>query len=228
MAELLFIINVATALLLGVLIGLERQWRQHPAGIRTNGLVSVGAALFVSLSLLVDHEASPTRVAAQVVSGLGFLGGGVILREGMNVRGMTTAATIWCSGAVGTLAGSGYPMHAVIGTVAIVFVNLGLRPVARRIEKSTSKSVDVELHYRLLVICGHDQEANLRAIVLRHVNDNPNMLIQSLSSQDTDDGKSVAVAAEIFSYEQNDRFLEEVVARLGIEPSVSTVRWERE
>src|SRR5262245_50173167 len=92
---------------MGVAIGLERQFRQHTAGLRTNALVCVGAALFVSLSRFISPDTSPTRVAAQVVSGIGFLGGGVILREGFNVRGMNTAATLWCSAAVGTLAGAG-------------------------------------------------------------------------------------------------------------------------
>src|SRR5579871_6440953 len=99
-----FLLNMATALLLGAAIGLERECRQHTAGLRTNTLVALGAALFVSLSRLVEHESSPTRIASYVVSGLGILGGGVILREGLNVRGLNTAATLWCSGAVGVLA----------------------------------------------------------------------------------------------------------------------------
>src|SRR4051812_44299980 len=85
-----FILNVGAALLMGAAIGLERQFRQRTAGLRTNALVCVGAALFVSLSRLIGPEASPSRVAAQVVSGVGFLGGGIILREGFNVRGMNT------------------------------------------------------------------------------------------------------------------------------------------
>src|SRR5579872_2593324 len=129
-----FSLNIFVALLLGVAIGFERQWRQHAAGLRTNTLVALGSALYVALSALVDHESSPTRVAAQVVSGLGFLGGGVILREGLNVRGLTTAATLWCSGAVGTLAGAGQLLPAAVGTAAILVLNLVLRPVVQRID----------------------------------------------------------------------------------------------
>jgi putative Mg2+ transporter-C (MgtC) family protein len=94
MPLLSFTLNIGAALLMGMVIGLERQFRQHPAGLRTNTLVCVGAALFVSVGLLIDHESSPTRVAAQVVSGIGFLGGGVILREGFNVRGMVSRISI--------------------------------------------------------------------------------------------------------------------------------------
>jgi putative Mg2+ transporter-C (MgtC) family protein len=102
-----FLLNVVSALALGTVIGLERQWRQHQAGLRTNALVALGAALFVSLSRLMGDENSPTRIASYIVSGLGFLGGGVILRDGLTVKGMNTAATLWCTGAVGTLAGAG-------------------------------------------------------------------------------------------------------------------------
>ena len=89
-----FVFNVGTALLMGVAIGLERQIQQHVAGLRTNALVCVGAALFVSLSRLMGDHDSPTRIASYIVSGIGFLGGGVILRDGLTVKGMNTAATL--------------------------------------------------------------------------------------------------------------------------------------
>ena len=90
----------------GALIGVERQWRARRAGLRTNALVAAGATLFV-LYAAATTDSSPTRVASYVVSGIGFLGGGVILREGVNVRGLNTAATLWCSAAIGVLAASG-------------------------------------------------------------------------------------------------------------------------
>jgi putative Mg2+ transporter-C (MgtC) family protein len=92
-------INLAVAFLLSAAIGFERQWRNRLAGLRTNTLVALGAASFVVFAALVPGEASPTRVAAQVVSGIGFLGAGLIFREGMSVRGLNTAATLWCSAA---------------------------------------------------------------------------------------------------------------------------------
>ena len=102
-------LNLATAVGLGAVIGFERQWRNRLAGLRTNTLVALGAASFVVFAALVPGDASPTRVAAQVVSGIGFLGAGIIFREGFNVRGLNTAATLWCSAAVGLLAGIGFP-----------------------------------------------------------------------------------------------------------------------
>src|SRR5580698_3092093 len=122
--------NVGLALLYGTLIGIERQIRKHPAGLRTNALVSVGAAMFVSLAQLMDDKNSPTRIASYIVSGVGFLGGGVILKEGITVRGLTTAAGLWCSAAVGTLAGAGFGLYGAIGTVFVLVVLVVLRPMA--------------------------------------------------------------------------------------------------
>src|SRR5215471_11205202 len=107
-------INLAVAMALGAAIGFERQWRQRMAGLRTNTLVAIGAASFVIFAALIPGESSPTRVAAQVVSGIGFLGAGIIFREGLHVTGLNTAATLWCSAAVGLLAGSGHPLHAAL------------------------------------------------------------------------------------------------------------------
>ena len=144
-----FVLNVGAAFLMGMAIGLERQYHQHPAGLRTNALVCVGAALFVSLSRLLLPEGSPTRIAAQVVSGIGFLGGGVILREGLNVKGLNTAATLWCSAAVGTLAGAGFPLHGLVGAAAVLGLHLGLRPLSRRIDARIRTAVDVETVYQM-------------------------------------------------------------------------------
>jgi putative Mg2+ transporter-C (MgtC) family protein len=94
MTTLEFVTRLAVAFLLGSSLGFERQWRQRMAGLRTNTLVATGAALFVMLSVLTPGDASPTRVSAQVVSGIGFLAGGVILKEGLSVRGLNTAATL--------------------------------------------------------------------------------------------------------------------------------------
>ena len=90
-------LDMGVALACGAIIGSERQVRQRMAGLRTNALVALGAASFVIFSQLFPNEVSPTRVAAQVVSGIGFLGAGIIFRDGFNVHGLNTAATLWCS-----------------------------------------------------------------------------------------------------------------------------------
>jgi putative Mg2+ transporter-C (MgtC) family protein len=221
-----FALRIGVALFLGGLIGLERQFRQHPAGLRTNALVSVGAALFVSLTHLLGDESSPTRIASYIVSGVGFLGGGVILREGMTVKGMATAATLWCSAAIGTLSGAGYPGHALIGTLAVLVLHVVFRPLGRWIDARVRLAVNVEMVYRMRVLCDEKHEGIIRTILLRHVNTHPGMTIQGIATQDDDRPNKTAVVADIFSLRRNDRAMEDLVSRLNIEPTVTAVRWE--
>ena len=124
-------LNLSVAVLCGAVIGSERQVRQRMAGLRTNALVALGAAAFVTFSGLYPNEVSPTRVAAQIVSGIGFLGAGIIFRDGFNVHGLNTAATLWCSAAVGMMAGAGAWPYALLLTGLVVFINLGLRPLVK-------------------------------------------------------------------------------------------------
>lgn len=221
-----FTLRILVAVILGMVIGLERQFRQHPAGLRTNALVCVGAALFVSLTHLMGDHDSPTRIASYIVSGVGFLGGGVILREGLNVKGMATAATLWCSAAIGTLSGAGYPLHALIGTLAVLLLHIGLRPIARAIDDRVRLAVNVEMSYRLRVLCDEKHEGIIRTILLRHVNAHPGMTIQGIATQNDDNPDKTAVVADIFSLRRNDKAMEEVMSRLNIEPTVTAVRWE--
>ncbi len=219
--------NVAAAMLMGVVLGLERQYRGHPAGLRTNALVCMGAAMFVSLTRLFDDASAPTRMASYIVSGIGFLGGGVIIREGLNVRGMNTAATLWCCAAVGTLAGSGFAAYALVGTVAILAVHVGLRPLAHWIDEKRKVSPGVECLYRLRVVCSERDQAVIRTILMRHVNSKPKMVIQGIATQDTDQPDRVAIAVDIYSTERNDRAMEELMERLNIEPGATAVSWEK-
>lgn len=222
-----FVFNVLVALVMGVAIGLERQFRQHPAGLRTNALVCVGASLFVSLSHLMDDSASPTRIASYIVSGIGFLGGGVILRDGLNVKGMNTAATLWCTAAVGTLSGAGFPAHALIGTATVLGLHLGLRPISHWVDSRLKTAVDVETFYRVRVVCQEAQEGIIRTILLRHVNSRPKMTVQGIATQETERADQAAVVADIFSVERSDREIQDLMSRINIEPSVSSVSWEK-
>jgi putative Mg2+ transporter-C (MgtC) family protein len=221
-----FTLNVGAALVMGVAIGLERQFRQHAAGLRTNALVCVGAAMFVSLTPLMGDRDSPTRIASYIVSGIGFLGGGVILREGLTVKGMSTAATLWCSAGVGALAGAGFPLHALIGTAIILAVHLSLRPVAFWIDSRLHTATNVETAYRLRVVCEQKDEALVRNIMLRHVNSRSNMTVQGISTHEEQTGYGIVVA-DIYSLQRQDRELQEIMTRLNIEPSVKAVHWEK-
>ncbi len=123
---LTFAIRLGVAFGLGAVIGLERQLRQGLTSARTNALVAVGAAQFVALSSLLG-AGDPTRIAAQVVTGVGFIGAGVILHTGVSIRGLNTAATLWGAAAVGTLAGAGFLLESTIGAAFVVLANIVLR-----------------------------------------------------------------------------------------------------
>lgn len=121
---------------LGAAIGLEREYRQKPAGLRTNILIAVGAALFTTVSLALGRDgASPDRIAAQIVTGVGFLGGGAILSNGINITGMTTAATIWVNAAIGMTAGAGEYAMAAAATAITLAVLVLLPPIERYFER---------------------------------------------------------------------------------------------
>jgi putative Mg2+ transporter-C (MgtC) family protein len=139
MNPFIFALRLGAALLLGAAIGLERQWRQRTTGLRTNALVAVGAAMFVTMGGLISGDGSQGRVAAYVVSGIGFIGGGVILKDGFNIRGLNTAATLWCTAAVGTLVALGQVWLAVVGTAAVLASNLLLRPLAQGVSRAAGK-----------------------------------------------------------------------------------------
>lgn len=129
-----FTIRLLVALFAGLAIGFERQWHHKAAGLKTNMLVATGAAIFVLLSFILKGDESSidvTRIVAQVVTGVGFLGAGVIFREGSDVHGLSTAATIWCSAAVGCLAASGMYFETLIATLMVILINIFLRPVER-------------------------------------------------------------------------------------------------
>ena len=131
-----FILRLAFALAGGFIIGFERGWHHKSAGLRTNTLVAVGSALFVMLSInLTQDKGDVTRIVAQVVSGIGFLGAGIIFKEGLTVHGLTTAATVWCSSAIGCLAAAGYYIETLIGTVFVLIINNLLLPLDKKLSE---------------------------------------------------------------------------------------------
>ena len=218
-------INLAVAVGLGAIIGFERQWRNRLAGLRTNTLVSLGAASFVVFEALFSDSTSPTRVAAQVVSGIGFLGAGVIFREGLNVRGLNTAATLWCSAAIGVLAGAGHAGHAAIATAFVVFINLLLRPIVKFINRQPLVATELDTGYLVSITCRSPDEAHIRALLLGGL-DAAGLALRRLDSRDLGDSGRVVVTAFMTAHQRVDDVVEKIVGRLSLEPTVSAARWQ--
>lgn len=130
-------IRLLVALLLGAAIGVEREYTHHSAGLRTMAAVSLGSCLFTVVGIYPVHT-DPTRVAAQVVTGVGFLGAGAILRSGISVRGLTTAATIWVVAAIGVAVGFGLIILPALATILMLVFLVVLKPIEERLFRSSA------------------------------------------------------------------------------------------
>lgn len=218
-------INMFVALTCGAVIGSERQMRQRMAGLRTNALVALGAASFVIFSQLVPNEVSPTRVAAQVVSGIGFLGAGIIFRDGFNIHGLNTAATLWCSAGVGMMAGTGALPFAVLLAAMVVFVNLGLRPLVKWLKKKTNAGMPLNRHYSVTISCRADQEAEVRSLLLRTLSI-AGIHLSEIELRPSDTGDGIDICATVLGEGLLDQDMEQSAARLAAEPGLRRVRWQ--
>lgn len=218
-----FAIRLLVGAALGVAIGFERQWRQRSAGMQVSGLVAVGATQF-SLAALVIGGEKDTRIFANIVSGVGFIAGGVILRQGMNVSGLNTAATIWSTAAVGALAGVGFYEYAVVGAVAVIGLNLLVNPIAAAIDSRSL--VYRERHgdalYTVRVVCDDTSEAVVRATIVETVSETK-LNLRSLTTGTVEDGPEVR--AELRLTRRDDALIEKLANALGARPDVRKVTW---
>jgi putative Mg2+ transporter-C (MgtC) family protein len=209
--------------LLGVAIGFERQWRQRGAGLHTSALVATGAALFALLSPVVGAD-SETRVLANIVTGVGFLAGGVILRQGTSVTGLNTAATIWATAAVGALAGVGLYREAAMGAAAIIIFNLSLQPLVTIIDSRSA--VFHEQHgekvYSLQVTCDGAAEAGVRSAIIDAVSTSK---LQLRSLHATPDDEDHEIHASLHLLSRDDGLVERMAASLTKQPGVRHVTW---
>lgn len=215
----------------GGLIGFERQWRARTAGLRTHALVSLGSTLFVIMGAYSFHGpgADPTRVAAQIVSGIGFLGGGVIMKQGASISGLNTAATLWASAAVGALAGGGLIWVGVAGTVVVIAANVLLRPVGRLLDDrvgSVGREGNKEVGYTFEVRCPQEHEIAIRSVVFESVQ-RPEFTVQSIGAADLPDD-IVVITAVVISPQRDDKAIEHAIADVIRAPEVLGVRWTAE
>lgn len=218
-----FLTRLGIAAVLGIAIGFERQWRQRAAGLHTSSLVAVGAALFALLDGIIN-AGDATRIVAGVVTGVGFIAGGVILRSGLNVTGLNTAATIWATAAVGALAGFGLWPQATAGAAAIIVLNLFLSPIADAINVRAHQRQDGEVVYKLTVLCETQSQAPVSAAILKAISGS-SLSLQSLTRHYAE-GKYIEVNADVFSPNHQDAKVEELATALLALTGVARADWQ--
>lgn len=223
MAFLHTMLALAVAFILGTAIGFERQWRQRNAGLRTNVLVAVGAAAFADLGLRLTGTEGAVRIVAYVVSGIGFLGAGVILKDGTSIRGLNTAATLWCSAAVGTFAGAGLPAEAVAVTGFVLAGNTLLRPLVNWVNRRPITEGATEAQYRVHASCDRADVADVRDLL------DEVLTRMSYPIRDTEtvsqSEEQVELAATLVPTTADPAELDQIVTELERSPRVLSATW---
>ncbi len=221
------LVSLAAAFVFGGAIGLERQMRQRTAGLRTNTLVAVGAAIFVSLGnrLFEIHGGSQgaVQVVAYVVSGIGFLGAGAIMKEGANITGLNTAATLWGSGAVGACAGAGLIGESLLAALFVLASNTLLRPVVNRINRQPLDQEANEATYKIYVICKRELRSDIQdsMTTLLEISKYPIRDIQGHPFGQTD----AEIEATLYATAVNAEEMDLVVTQLEALPGVFQAFW---
>lgn len=218
------VLSLLAAFVLGTAIGAERQYRQRTAGLRTNVLVAVGAAAFVDLGMRLAGSVEAVRVISYVVSGIGFLGAGVIMKEGMNVRGLNTAATLWCSAAVGACTGADMLAEGALLTVFVIAGNTLLRPLVNAINRIPIDERLSEATYEVRVSVDPDTLPAAREWLVEHLEaaDYP---VGDVEVDEHGDS-AVEIVATLVSTAVHAAELDAVVARLRRMPGVTHAAWE--
>ncbi|MBS0507278.1 MAG: MgtC/SapB family protein [Proteobacteria bacterium] len=226
-ASLSTLASLLLAFVLGALIGFERQLRQRTAGLRTNTLVAVGAAVFVDLAVrfhgLYGGSPSPLQVIAYVVSGIGFLGAGAIMKEGANVSGLNTAATLWGSAAVGCCAGAKLLPESVLAALFVLAANTLLRPVVNRINRQPLQEELGEATYAVYVICRRERQAAVREQLL-HWLEAANYPVRDIDQHAFGQGDA-EIEATLYATAVDGDELDQIMARLEAQEGVLQAFW---
>jgi putative Mg2+ transporter-C (MgtC) family protein len=218
------LVSLAAAFVLGTLIGAERQYRLRTAGLRTNVLVAVSAAAFVDLAMHLTGQEGAVRVIAYVVSGIGFLGAGVIMKEGMNVRGLNTAATLWGSAAVGSCAGADMIAQATALTVFVLAGNTLLRPLVNAINRSPLDAQASEATYEFLLTVDAGSLDNMRELLVEKL-EAAHYPVGDVNVIDRADDV-IEIVATLVSTAVDAKELDAVAADLARRPGVRHATWD--
>lgn len=216
-----FFIRILACFILSTIVGIERQYRHRLVGLRTNVLVSLGAFMFMCVSFGANTT-DETRIAAQVVSGIGFLGAGVILRDGNKIKGLNTAATLWCVAAIGVLTASGMLVEASICTLLVLMSNIVLRYIAQKIMSRVKKQ---EKEACLIKIsCNKKQDVNIRTQLTKLINKN-NLNLENLERNEITQ-EEVKLLIKISSRRLD--IVQEIVNKISCENGINAISWTHE
>ncbi|WP_294356921.1 MgtC/SapB family protein [uncultured Sphingomonas sp.] len=218
------LVSYVVALVLGTAIGAERQLRQRTAGLRTNALVAIGSAAFVDLGQRLGGDVESIRVIAYVVSGIGFLGAGVIMKEGMHVRGLNTAATLWCSAAVGAIAGSDMIAEAVLLTVLVLTANTLLRPLVDAINRVPTDQHTLEATYTVTLTAPVEKAGPMGDMLVEHLEEQ-SLPVAELSTQPLGDDRLSLTATLVSTNVPSDE-LDAIVEHLARVHGVVHATWQ--
>jgi putative Mg2+ transporter-C (MgtC) family protein len=219
------LLKLVIALLLGTLIGAERHLKQRNSNLVTHALVSLGAASYASLPSAMGLEFD-LRMGAQVITGIGFLGAGLIIRDGTNVKGLSTAATVWSTGAVGVFAGYGQLLLAVEAALFIVAFNFTLPKLGRYIETWSVVASEQDRIYDIRLTCPLEDEIAIRAALLQSLNANK-LQFRSIKSRLDEGEGSMEIEAIVFSKSDEDSVVEQLVAQLSLRSQVAKTSWSK-
>jgi putative Mg2+ transporter-C (MgtC) family protein len=196
-----FFESIALSLLLGSLIGLERQWHRRLVDLKTNALVSLGSCLFLLLTETQHGLNDYVRMAGQVVVGVGFIGGGLLFREGSQTKGINTAATLWCCAAVGSMCGIGRWLEASIASVMIVVANTFLRQIAQYLNLRMGQSDSLTDTVKLSIKCNKVEAASINRHVLAHFS-KQHREVKSMSNEPAGENSSLLSYTVLFEHGQ--------------------------
>ena len=213
-----YLVRIVVCVILSILIGIERQYRHGTVGLRTNVLVSLGAFMFNYATYgFFDHDES--RIASSIVSGIGFIGAGMIIKDGKNIHGLNTAATLWCGAAIGLMTSIGMITEAAIGTALVLISNIILRLfsiyIMDRIKYSTKEQCIIDIE------CSKNIEVVIRTAISKYVEKN---FLRVVSLDRHEKNESVKLKVTIIT--SRVQRIDDLVKNISSEPEVSHISWE--
>ena len=217
--------RLLVAFALGAVVGAERQWRKDIGGLRINVLVSLGAAAFIDLMTAVGQQSAMNAGIGSIVTGVGFIGAGLIMKEGMNVRGLNTAATVWCSAAMGATAGASEFTAAVLICLFITGANLILRPVVEMLNRQPEPANMEPALFTVYVSAAADAAQRLRAELGRLATAS-GLSLRAVSTKAPNDDGMVQLGAELESPNGHFEPVQVLVDGLSAQAPHCAVRWQ--